>query len=86
MHPSSYFVVNGKLKSINYFFAYKNTEPRISISDVESHIHSNRQAEMRKYLDTLGIKWNEPQPFETLEKLCWESLERTTLRILLKRY
>lgn len=73
MHPSSYFVVNGKLKSINYFFAYKNTEPRISISDVESHIHSNRQAEMRKYLDTLGIKWNEPQPFETLEKLCWES-------------
>lgn len=73
MHPSSYFIVDGKLKSINYFFAYRNNEQHISIADVESHIHSNRQAEMRKYLDKLGIKWNEPQSFETLEKLCWES-------------
>lgn len=73
MHPSSYFIVDGKLKSINYFFAYRNNEPHISIADVESHIHSNRQAEMRKYLDKLGIKWDEPQSFETLEKLCWES-------------
>ena len=28
---------------------------------------------MRKYLEGLGIEWNTPQPFETLEKLCWES-------------
>lgn len=73
MHPSSYFVVDGKLKSINYFFTYRNTEPLISIADVQSHIHSNRQSEMRKYLEGLGIEWNTPQPFETLEKLCWES-------------
>jgi hypothetical protein len=73
MHPSSYFVVDGKLKSINYFFTYRDSEPKISISDVQSHIHSNRQAEMRKYLEELGIEWNTPQPFETLEKLCWES-------------
>jgi hypothetical protein len=73
MHPSSYFVVDGKLKSINYFFAYRNIEPLISIADVESHIHSNRQAELRKYLEQLGIEWDKPQAFETLEKLCWES-------------
>jgi hypothetical protein len=73
MHPSSYFVVGGKLKSINYFFAYKNFEPNFSIKDVESHIYSTRQNEMRKHLDTLGIKWDEPQPFEVLEKLCWAS-------------
>lgn len=73
MHPSSYFVVDGKLKSINYFFAYHETEPTFSLQDVESHIHSNRQAELKKYLETLGIEWNKPQPFETINKLCWNS-------------
>jgi hypothetical protein len=73
MHPSSYFVVNGRLKSINYFFCYKGYEPRIRIKDVESHIHTNRQAELKKHIESLGIVWDHPQPFETLEILCWES-------------
>ena len=73
MHPSSYFVVDGKLKSINYFFTYHKDEPNISIADVESHIYSTRQDEMRKHLATLGIDWNTKQSFETLEQLCWES-------------
>lgn len=73
MHPSSYFVVDGKLKSINYFFAYRESEPLFSLADVESHIHSNRQAELKKYLETLGIEWNVPQSFETINKLCWNS-------------
>lgn len=73
MHPSSYFVVDGKLKSINYFFTYSHNEPRISIKEVESHIHSNRQAEMRKHLDTLGIDWNTPQSWEVMDRLCWQS-------------
>lgn len=73
MHPSSYFVVGGKLKSINYFFTYSNDEPHISIKEVESHIHSNRQAEMSKHLDTLGIQWDVPQPWNVMDQLCWES-------------
>jgi len=73
MHPSSYFVVDGKLKSINYFFTYRNDEPNISIEEVESHIYSTRQDEMRKHLDKLGIKWNEPQPWSLFDTLCWES-------------
>lgn len=73
MHPSSYFVVDGKLKSINYFFTYTEDEPNISISDVESHIHENRRVEMRKYLETLGITWDQPQSWESFNKLCWES-------------
>jgi hypothetical protein len=73
MHPSSYFVVDGKLKSINYFFTYRQDEPNISIEEVESHIYTTRQDEMRKHLDQLGIKWNEPQPWELFDKLCWES-------------
>jgi len=73
MHPSSYFVVDGKLKSINYFFTYHKDEPFISISDVQSHIHSNRQNEMRKYLARLGIDWNTPQPWAVMDQLCWNS-------------
>ena len=73
MHPSSYFVVDGKLKSINYFFTYHKDEKNVSISEVESHIHSNRQVEMRKHLKSLGIEWNTPQPWEVMDQLCWES-------------
>lgn len=73
MHPSSYFIVNGQLKSINYFFTYHKDESNISIADVESHIYSARQDEMRKHLDSLGIEWNTPQSFDKLEQLCWAS-------------
>ena len=73
MHPSSYFVVDGKLKSINYFFTYRQDEANISIEEVESHIYTTRQDEMRKHLDQLGIKWNEPQAWTVFDKLCWES-------------
>ena len=73
MHPSSYFVVDGKLKSINYFFTYRDTEPNISIADVESHIYTTRQDEIRKHLNTLGIEWDKPQPWLLMDQLCWES-------------
>lgn len=73
MHPSSYFIVDGKLKSMNYFFTYHKDEPNVSIADVESHIYDTRQDEMRKHLETLGIEWDKPQPWELMDKLCWES-------------
>ena len=73
MHPSSYFVVNGKLKSMNYFFTYHEDEPCVSIAEVESHIYSTRQTEMRKHLESLGIEWNTPQPWAVMDKLCWNS-------------
>jgi hypothetical protein len=73
MHPSSYFVIDGKLKSINYFFTYHKDEPNISIKEVESHIYSTRQDEMRKYLLSLGIDWETPQSWNIFDKLCWES-------------
>lgn len=73
MHPSSYFIVNGKLKSINYFFTYRDNEKNISIKDVESHIYSTRQDELKKHITSLGIEWDKPQPFELLNELCWQS-------------
>ncbi len=73
MHPSSYFVVDGKLKSINYFFAYLKDEPNFSLSDVESHIYVTRQEELKKHMSNLGVVWDVPQPFETVMQLCWDS-------------
>lgn len=73
MHPSSYFVVDGKLKSINYFFTYSSNEGPISIADHASHIYSTRQDEMKKYLTELGIKWEGKYPLPLMEKLCWNS-------------
>jgi hypothetical protein len=76
MHPSSYFVVDGRLKSINYFFTYHKNEPHVSIQEVESHIYSTRQDEMRNHIESLGIEWDKPQPFPLLDKLCWESFRK----------
>lgn len=73
MHPSSYFLVDGKLKSINYFFSYRGIEGPISIADHLSHIHSHRQEVMKLQTEKMGIDWNSPQPLDLLEQLCWES-------------
>lgn len=73
MHPSSYFVVDGQLKSINYFFCYGKNEGAISIADHLSHIHSNRQEKMREHTERMGIDWFTPQPLDLLENLCWDT-------------
>jgi hypothetical protein len=73
MHPSSYFVVDGKLKSINYFFTYSENEGPISIADHASHIYSSRQDIMREQVKAMGLDWNAPQPLNKLQKLCFES-------------
>lgn len=73
MHPSSYFLVDGRLKSINYFFCYHRNEGPISIQDHASHIYSTRQEEMQKHTLAMGISWTAPQPLNLLEQLCWES-------------
>ena len=73
MHPSSYFIVNGKLKSINYFFTYAQHEGPISIADHASHIYSTRQNIMRKQVEEMGLDWYAPQPLNKLQQLCFES-------------
>jgi hypothetical protein len=73
MHPNSWFIINGKLKSINYFFTYKKDEPFITLKDIESHISMGRREKMTEYLSKLGIIWDEPVKFTTLDQLCWNS-------------
>lgn len=77
MHPSSYFVIDKKLKSINYFFTYHKDEGPISIADHSSHIYSSRQEIVKEQIKKLGITWDDPQPLHILEILCWESFRNT---------
>ena len=73
MHPSSYFIVNKQLKSINYFFAYHKSEPEICINDVVSHIYSDRLEKLKEYTDKHNIPWDSPVSYDILDKLCYNS-------------
>ncbi|MEY4331569.1 MAG: hypothetical protein RLZZ196_307 [Bacteroidota bacterium] len=73
MHPSSYFIVDGKLKSINYFFCYRDLEGPISIADHASHIYSTRQKIMKEQIEKMGLSWDKKEPLDELQILCFES-------------
>ena len=73
LHPSSYFIVDGKLKSINYFFTYNDTEGPITVREHLSHISEGRRAEMKPKTDAMGIDWDEPQTLHTMQMLTFES-------------
>lgn len=73
LHPSSYFLIDGKLKSINYFFAYKDFEGPISIADHASHIYSARQDVMKPIIESMGLSWDQPESLNKLQHLCFES-------------
>ena len=75
LHPSSYFVVNGKLKSINYFFCYRDTDPLISLRSVMSHISEDRQADLFPKMSALGIDVDKPTPFRDIQLLAFESFK-----------
>ncbi len=73
LHPSSYFVVDGRLKSINYFFTYKTGDGPITVRDHLSHISEGRRAEMKPKTDAMGIDWDAPQSLHTMQMLAFES-------------
>lgn len=73
MHPSSYFIVNGKLKSINYFFCHRADEGPLVLADYQSHISSDRQKQMRDHIAKVGISWDSPEPQQILQKMCFDS-------------
>ena len=76
LHPSSYFVVNGILKSINYFFCYSKDDPLFSIKDILSHISEDRQKALFPAMTNLGISINQPEEFFNLQMLCFESFKQ----------
>ena len=75
LHPSSYFIVNGQLKSINYFFCYKDHEPMITLRSVMSHISEDRQADLFPKMAAMGIDVDAPTPFKDIQLLAFESFK-----------
>lgn len=75
LHPSSYFVVDNKLKSINYFFCYTDQDSLISLTDVMSHISINRRKDLLPKMAKLGINVTEPTPFLDIQMLAFESFK-----------
>jgi hypothetical protein len=75
LHPSSYFIVDGQLKSINYFFCYNSTSAPISLRSVMSHISEDRQADLFPKMAALGIDVDAPTPHDQIQQLAFESFK-----------
>jgi len=75
LHPSSYFVVDGKLKSINYFFCYRDIDPMISLRSVMSHISEDRQADLFPKMSAMGLDVDMPTPHKQIQMLAFESFK-----------
>jgi hypothetical protein len=73
IHPSSYFIIDGKLKSINYFFTYHKNEGSKILKDHQSHISLDRQLQMKKIVESRGISWDQPEPLSVLQHLAFDS-------------
>ncbi len=75
LHPSSYFIVDGKLKSINYFFCYKDNDTEISLREVMSHISEERQQDLFPKMQAMGINVDTKTPFKDIQMLAFESFK-----------
>jgi len=73
LHPSSYFIENGKLKSINYFFCYWHNENEICVNDVLSHISQERQQQLFQKMQELNILSTDKKSFKDFQILALES-------------
>jgi hypothetical protein len=73
MHPSSYFIINGKLKSINYFFCYTSDDENITVRDQLSHISHNRRKSLFQKMEEMNIDVDKPTDPRMLQLLCFES-------------
>ena len=75
LHPSSYFIVDGKLKSMNYFFTYDQSDNDISLRSVMSHISEDRQADLFPKMQSMGIDVDAPTPHKDIQLLAFESFK-----------
>ena len=76
LHPSSYFIVNKTLKSMNYFFSYKEkTDKPISLRSVMSHISEDRQRNLFPKMKSSGIDVDQPTDHKKIQILAFESFK-----------
>lgn len=75
LHPSSYFIVKDQLKSINYFFCYRDHDTAISLRDVMTHISKDRQADLFPKMAAMGIDAGSTTSFKDIQLLAFESFK-----------
>lgn len=75
MHPSSYFVVDGQLKSINYFFCYTDDDKPISMKSVLSHISEDRQRDLIGKMDAMGFTFDSTLSFSQFQHISFETFK-----------
>lgn len=73
IHPSSFFPVNGKLKSINYFFCYTDLDANLKIRDIVSHISTDRQTDLIRKMKTTGLNFDSLLSFTQLQHLAFDT-------------
>ncbi len=74
-HPSSYFVVEGQLKCINYFFTHAEEEKYITVNQVISHISEERLESAKGLLESHGLTFDTPIDLKTFQMLIFESFK-----------
>jgi len=75
LHPSSYFVVNNQLKSINYFFCYNFNEQDLELQEVFSHISDERLKKLYPLMDTLEIDPYQKTSLAKIQELAFETFK-----------
>lgn len=85
LHPSSYFIVNGELKSINYFFTYDLEDLPLSIRSVLSHISNDRQQDLFPKMAAAGIDIDKPTDHKKIQLLAFESFKTNFSDNLMER-
>lgn len=75
MHPSSYFIVDGKMKSINYFFCYTEEDGPRTVREHLSHISENRRITLFKQMENMKIDIDAKVPLKNLQILAFESFK-----------
>jgi hypothetical protein len=75
LHPSSYFVVDGQLKSINYFFSYHTDEPLVQLREFKTHISEDRQEKLEGIMEQINLTWDTVVPFKEMQLLAFESFK-----------
>ena len=73
LHPSSYFIVDGKLKTTNFFFCYNDKEYGFAVSDILSHISQDRRKHLYPTMEKHNIIVDEIAPFKKLSLLALDS-------------
>lgn len=75
MHPSSYFPVNGKLKSINYFFCYTDQDKKVKLKNLLSHISKERQTKLKPLMEKMNLKFDSTLSFTQFQHLTFETFK-----------